>query len=139
MKISKRFFNTGCGGQTSILVYEGEHKIAKNNHLLGKFLFDHRKAPRGTVGFDVGFSGNKDENHIQVTFEIDRNGILTVSVVEAGTTNMKQITITNSTGYLSKEELTRHIKEAQQMESDAKFHRILSEARSALEGLQSLK
>lgn len=77
----------------TITVYEGERPLVKDNHKLGSFdLADIPKMPKG-------------QPQIEVTFEIDDNGILSVSASEQSTGKKNQITITNDNGRLSKEEI----------------------------------
>jgi len=78
-----------------IQVFEGERSMTKDNHLLGKFeLSGITPAPRGVP-------------QIEVTFEIDVNGILNVAAEDKGTGNRQQITITNDKGRLTEEEIKR--------------------------------
>merc|ERR1712101_97015 len=85
----------------TIQVYEGERAMTKDNHLLGKFdLTGIPPAPRGTP-------------QIEVTFDVDANGILNVSAVEKGTGKQEKITITNDKGRLSKEEINRMVNDAE--------------------------
>merc|ERR1712172_84750 len=79
----------------TIQVYEGERAMTKDNHLLGKFdLTGIPPAPRGVP-------------QIEVSFDIDANGILNVSAQDKSTGKSNQITITNEKGRLSKEEIER--------------------------------
>jgi endoplasmic reticulum chaperone BiP len=81
-----------------IQVYEGERSMTKDNHLLGKFeLTGIPPAPRG-------------QPQIEVTFEIDANGILQVSAEDKGTGKTEKITITAEKGRLSKEEIERMVR-----------------------------
>merc|ERR1712038_636102 len=81
----------------SIQVYEGERAMTKDNHLLGKFdLSGIPPAPRGVP-------------QIEVTFDIDANGILNVSAADKTTGKQNKITITNDKGRLSKEEIERMV------------------------------
>ena len=95
---------TRSDNQPSILikVYEGDVVVAKFNNLLGKFeLTGIPPAPRGVP-------------QIQVTFDIDRNGILNVSAVDKSTGKKNKITITNDKGRLSSEDIERMVREAEQ-------------------------
>merc|ERR1711983_47257 len=106
----------------TIQVFEGERAMTKDNHLLGKFdLTGIPPAPRGTP-------------QIEVTFDVDANGILNVSAVEKGTGKQEKITITNDKGRLSKEEIDRMVNDAEKFknEDDAQKERI-----SARNGLES--
>ena len=106
----------------TIQVYEGERTMTKDNHLLGKFdLTGIPPAPRGTP-------------QIEVTFDVDANGILNVSAVEKGSGKQEKITITNDKGRLSKEEIERMVNDAEKYknEDEAQKERI-----SAKNGLES--
>ena len=84
-----------------IQVYEGERALAKKNNLLGKFeLSGIRPAPRGVP-------------QVEVTFDIDANGILNVSASDKTTGKSNRIAITNDKGRLSKEEIDRMVEEAE--------------------------
>merc|ERR1712172_363583 len=79
----------------TIQVFEGERAMTRDNHLLGKFdLTGIPPAPRGVP-------------QIEVTFDVDANGILNVSAVEKGSGKVEKITITNDKGRLSNERLRR--------------------------------
>merc|ERR1711912_586 len=86
----------------NIQVFEGERPMTKDNHLLGKFeLGGIPPAPRG-------------QPQIEVTFEIDSNGILNVGAEDKGTGKAEKITITNDKGRLTEEQIEKMIKEAEQ-------------------------
>ena len=89
-----------------IQVFEGERAMTKDNHLLGTFDLDRHSspAPRGVP-------------QIEVTFDIDANGILNVSAEEKGTGKKQQITITNDKGRLSKDDIDRMVNEASRFEN----------------------
>jgi L1 cell adhesion molecule like protein len=90
----------------TIQVYEGERAMTKDNHLLGKFdLTGIPPAPRGVP-------------QIEVTFDIDANGILNVSAVDKSTGKQNKITITNDKGRLSKEDIERMVNEAEKFKDD---------------------
>merc|ERR1719474_1020527 len=106
----------------TIQVYEGERAMTKDNNLLGKFeLSGIPPAPRGVP-------------QIEVTFDIDANGILNVSAVEKGSGKVEKITITNDKGRLSNEEIERMVNDAEKFkdEDDKQKDRI-----SAKNGLES--
>ena len=86
-------------------MYEGERSLTKDNNLLGKFeLTGIPPAPRGVP-------------QIEVTFDIDANGILNVSAHDKTTGKSNRITITNDKGRLSKEEIERMVSEAEKYKS----------------------
>jgi L1 cell adhesion molecule like protein len=105
----------------TIKVYEGERPLTKDNHLLGKFdLTGIPPAPRGTP-------------QIQVSFDIDSNGILNVSAVDTASGKSSKITITNDKGRLSKEDIDRMVQQAEEYkEADEKAKRKI-EAKNKLE------
>merc|ERR1712165_613703 len=106
----------------TIQVYEGERAMTKDNHLLGKFdLTNIPPAPRGTP-------------QIEVTFDVDSNGILNVSALEKGSGKAEKITITNDKGRLSKEEIEKMVADAEKFkgEDDKQKERI-----AAKNGLES--
>merc|ERR1712151_548409 len=89
-----------------IQVFEGERAMTKDNNLLGKFHPDGiPPAPRGVP-------------QVEVTFDIDANGILNVSASEKATGKTNQITITNEKGRLSKDEIERMVNEAEKYKAD---------------------
>jgi len=104
-----------------IQVYEGERAMTKDNHPLGTFdLNGIPPAPRGVP-------------QIEVTFDIDANGILNVSAEEKGTGKKNQITITNDKGRLSKDDIDRMVNEAARYENDDKKQRERVDAKNGLE------
>ncbi|OUM65582.1 hypothetical protein PIROE2DRAFT_7427 [Piromyces sp. E2] len=106
----------------SIQVFEGERSLSRDNNLLGKFeLTGIPPAPRGVP-------------QIEVTFDIDANGILNVSALDKTTGKSNKITITNDKGRLSKEEIERMVNDAEKFkEEDAK----VAERVAAKNGLES--
>merc|ERR1711917_77362 len=106
----------------TIQVYEGERAMTRDNHMLGKFdLTGIPPAPRGVP-------------QIEVTFDVDANGILNVSAIEKGSGKQEKITITNDKGRLSKEDIEKMVNDAEKFKSedDAQKERI-----SARNGLES--
>ncbi|MCS6777383.1 MAG: molecular chaperone DnaK [Chthonomonadaceae bacterium] len=117
-------FSTAEDGQTSVhvKVYQGEREIAAANKLLGDFqLTGIPPAPRGVP-------------QIEVTFDIDANGIVSVSARDRATGREQKITITG-TSNLSKEEIDRMIKEAAAHAEEDRKMRERAEARNAAEAL----
>ncbi|XP_037787176.1 heat shock 70 kDa protein cognate 4-like [Penaeus monodon] len=107
----------------SIQVYEGERTMTKDNNLLGKFeLSGIAPAPRGVP-------------QIEVTFDIDANGILNVSAVDKSTGKENRITISNDKGRLSKEEIERMVSEAETYRDEDAKQRERIEAKNRLEAL----
>ncbi|GIL53159.1 hypothetical protein Vafri_8840 [Volvox africanus] len=105
----------------SIQVFEGERAMTKDNHKLGQFdLTGIPPAPRGTP-------------QIEVTFEVDANGILTVSAQDKGTGKKERITITAEKGRLSAEDIERMVKEAEEFADQDKAVRARVDARNQLE------
>ncbi|HLC06753.1 MAG TPA: molecular chaperone DnaK [Candidatus Babeliales bacterium] len=115
-------FSTADDGQTAvdIRVVQGEREFAKDNKMLGQFMLDGiPAAPRGTP-------------QIEVTFDIDANGIVSVSAKDKATNKEQRISITNSSG-LSKEEIERMVQEAQAHEDEDKKAREAVEKRNQLD------
>jgi heat shock protein 1/8 len=105
----------------TIQVYEGERAMTKDNHLLGKFdLTGIPPAPRGTP-------------QIEVTFDVDANGILNVSALEKGCGKVEKITITNDKGRLSKEDIERMVEEAEKFKGEDEAQREKVAAKNGLE------
>ncbi len=115
-------FSTAEDGQTAvdIRVVQGEREFAHDNKLLGQFMLDGiPAAPRGMP-------------QIEVTFDIDANGIVSVSAKDKATNKEQKISITNSSG-LSKEEIERMVQEAQAHEDEDKKAREAVEKRNQLD------
>lgn len=111
-----------------IQVFEGERSMTKDNHLLGKFeLTGIPPAPRGVP-------------QIEVTFEVDANGILQVAAEDKGTGKAEKITITAEKGRLSEEEIERMVREAEEFAEEDKKVKGRIDARNGLESyLYNLK
>merc|ERR1712127_33963 len=106
----------------SIQVFEGERPMTKDNHLLGKFeLGGIPPAPRG-------------KPQIEVTFQIDSNGILNVGAEDKGTGKSEKIVITNDQGRLSEEQIEKMIKDAETFADEDKKVRERVDAKNAFDG-----
>jgi molecular chaperone DnaK len=117
-------FSTAADNQTSvdIKIFQGERPMAKDNRLLGVFqLVGIPSAPRGVP-------------QIEVTFDIDANGILNVSAKDKGTNNEQKITITSSSG-LSKEEVEKMAKDAELNASEDRKKKEAIEARNQADSM----
>lgn len=117
-------FSTAENNQTAvdIRVFQGEREFAKDNKLLGQFRLDGiPPAPRGVP-------------QVEVTFDIDANGIVNVSAKDKATNKEQKITITAGGG-LSKEEIDRMVNEGKAHEAEDKKAREVIEKRNRLDGL----
>jgi len=115
-------FSTAADGQTSVEIHvlQGEREMAAGNKTLGRFvLSDIPPAPRGIP-------------QIEVTFDIDRNGIVNVSAKDKSTGKEQKITIQSSSG-MSKEDIDRMVKEAQAHEAEDKKQREAADAKNDAE------
>jgi molecular chaperone DnaK len=119
-----QIFSTAADNQNAVTirVFQGEREMANDNKLLGQFdLVGLPPAPRGVP-------------QIEVTFDIDANGIVHVSAKDLGTGKEQSIKITASSG-LSKDEIERMVREAQSHTDEDKKRRKLAEARNQADNL----
>jgi molecular chaperone DnaK len=117
-------FSTAADNQTQVEVHvlQGERQFARDNRTLGRFnLVGLPPAPRGMP-------------QIEVTFDIDANGIVNVSAKDKGTGKEQKITITSSGG-LKKEEVDRMMREAEAHAEEDRKRRELTDARNQADGL----
>jgi len=123
-KRASQIFSTASDNQTSVEIaaFQGEREMARDNRSLGQFtLSDLAPAPRGVP-------------QIEVTFDIDANGILNVSAKDMGTGKEQKITVTNSGG-LSEAEVKRMMSDAESHAAEDKSRREAIDARNKLDSL----
>merc|ERR1711993_97386 len=105
----------------TIQVFEGERPMTQHNHRLGEFnLQGIPPAPRGTP-------------QIEVTFDVDANGILNVSAVEKAGGKTEKITITNDKGRLSKEEIEKMVQDSEKFKAEDEKQKERIDAKNQLE------
>jgi len=123
-------FSTHQDNQSRVMidVYEGERPMTSDNHPLGKFeLTGIAPVPRGVP-------------QIEVSFEVDANGILQVSALDKGTGKSEKITISSESGRLSEADIKRMIQEAKDFEEEDRLLRSKVDSRNGLESyLYNLK
>ncbi len=117
-------YSTAADGQTSVEIHvlQGEREMAAGNTTLGRFILDGiTPAPRGVP-------------QIEVTFDIDANGIVNVSAVDKGTGKEQHITITSSTN-MSKEDIDKAVREAEKFADEDKKKKETVEVKNRAESL----
>ncbi len=121
---TSQVFSTAADNQpgVEIVVYQGERPMARDNKLMGRFTLDNiPPAPRGVP-------------QIEVTFDIDANGIIHVTAQDKGTGKSTDITITSSTN-LSEEDIERAVKEAERYAEEDKKRKEKVENKNKLDGI----
>ena len=119
-----QIYSTAADGQTSVEIHvlQGEREMASGNTTLGRFMLDGiAPAPRGVP-------------QIEVTFDIDANGIVNVSATDKGTGKEQHITITSSTN-MSKDDIDRAVKEAEKFADEDKKQKEAIDVKNTAENM----